>query len=80
MDPASLMGRNQKIPSLHDLQQTPLLDQKRPNSSRQIPAKHDLLSRNLESGLQGFGQFGVGLHFLFNAQWIFLLNPQRYSY
>ena len=28
------------------------------------------------SGLQGFGQFGVHLHFLLSAQWIFLLNPQ----
>jgi hypothetical protein len=74
------MGRNQKIPSLHDLQQAPLLDQKGPGSSRQIPATHDLLSRHLESGFQGFGQFGVRLHFLLNAQYIFLLNLQQYSY
>jgi hypothetical protein len=49
------MGRNQKIPSLHDLQQTPLLDQKCSDPGMQIPATHDLLSRHLESALQCFG-------------------------
>jgi hypothetical protein len=62
------MRRNQKIPSLHDLQQTPLLDQKGSDPRRQIAATHHLLPRYLESGLQSFGQFGVHLHFLLNSQ------------
>ena len=39
--------------------------------SNKATAHEGMLSLNLESGLQGFGQSGVDLHYLLNAQWIF---------